>query len=183
MCVTATPIIPVVNDAPDGWIQVTGLDVTALAQYDAVNSAVLTFDSMMSGPAQMGRILQVQVKEIIGSGTIQKKDLYVHLFSGTAPTTPTGNTAYDAPNTYWIATYLVRTEDYARLGALCEIATVNIPLAGANLNDGVVFRSASSATAGKVYAVVTAGEAIDYEATAELWVRVAIQEFTTTNAA
>lgn len=183
MCVTATPIVPVVNDEPAGWIQVTGLDVTALAPYDAVNSSVLTFDAMMSGPAQMGRILQLQIKEIATAAGVVKKDLYIHLYSGTAPTTPTGNAIYNASDTNWIATYFVRTEDYVRLSTTCEIATVNIPLASANMNDGVVFKTSSGTSSGIIYAVVTAGELVDYDAAAELWVRIATQEYTTTNAA
>lgn len=181
-CIPGTPTYNLITD--DGWQDVASLDVGMnIVLYDAIASSVLTFDTMMSGSAQMGRIVQVQIREVASANQVQKKDLWLHLYSTSTPATPTANAPYNASPDNHIATYLIRTEDYQRLSTTCEIATVHIPLSGSLADGGVWFRTSDGSTSGTIYGVLVAAEAVDYDASAVISVRIMVQEHSTLSAA
>jgi len=112
---------------PSSFQTVTSLDVTnSLTTGEAVHSSVITFNSVVNGAFKCGTIDQIVLREEASSaGNIKKPDLFLLLWHGNSPTTPTANAVYSTPvNDSFIGCFIIAASDYVRLSETIHEATV-----------------------------------------------------------
>lgn len=177
-CLPTTPIANniVTTPAAAGWVAFSTISTSALSQYFGVSAEVLTFTTLGDTTNQHQILRQIEVQETAtSSANLKKAKLLVYLYTDAAPTAPSTSAVYNASTTNLMCGPIaIDTSNYVRVSG--ETATTNVWTATVNPNRYI--RTGTTATAQNIYVVVIADQAVTYAASAELRVRLTLENGT-----